>query len=234
MNIKGILFDKDGTLIDFYATWMPAYQSASEMLATRVNKPELAQRLMAMGGYDPALGRCAPWSLLASGTTENIARLWVRETGLEDEEAEVQKIETLFNRHVATHAFPVTDLASLFERLLALGIVLGVATMDSEASARATLSTLRIQDKLSFLCGYDSGYGEKPHPGMIHAFCAQTQLPEARVAVVGDTPRDLEMARAANVGLVVGVLTGASLRPSLEGLADHVLASIAEIESVLN
>ena len=234
MNIKGILFDKDGTLIDFHATWMPAYQSASEMLATRVNKPGLAQRLMAMGGYDPASRRCAPWSPLASGTTESIARLWVRETGLDDEEAEVRKIEALFDRHVADHAIPVTDLAALFERLLERGIVLGVATMDSEASARATLLNLQIQDKLGFLCGYDSGYGEKPLPGMIQAFCAQTRLPEARVAVVGDTPRDLEMARTANVGLVVGVLTGASLRSSLEGLADHVLVSIAEIESILS
>ena len=234
MTIKGILFDKDGTLIDFHATWMPVYQSASVMLATRVHKPELAHRLMAMGGYDPVSGRCAPWSPLASGTTESIARLWVREAGLEDEEAEVQTIEALFNRHVATHAIPVTDLVSLFERLLALDIVLGVATMDSEASARATLSTLQIHDKLSFLCGYDSGYGEKPHPGMIHAFCAQNNLQEARVAVVGDTPRDLEMARAAHVGFVIGVLTGASLRPALEGLADHVLASIAEIESILS
>ena len=31
--IRGILFDKDGTLLDFWATWLPAYRSSAEKIA---------------------------------------------------------------------------------------------------------------------------------------------------------------------------------------------------------
>jgi phosphoglycolate phosphatase len=41
------------------------------------------------------------------------------------------------------------------------------------------------------------------------------------------------MGRAAAAGLVVGVLTGTSGRADLAALADHVLDSILEIESLL-
>ena len=93
---------------------------------------------------------------------------------------------------------------------------------------------VELQGFMSFVCGYDSGYGEKPGRGMVDAFCASTGLSVSDVAVVGDTPHDLNMGRAAGAGLVIGVLSGASPRGSLVELADHVLTDISELESVLS
>ena len=47
--------------------------------------------------------------------------------------------------------------------------------------------------------------------------------------MVGDAVHDLAMGRAAGVGLVVGVLGGASAREDLAGTADLILAGIAEL-----
>jgi len=49
------------------------------------------------------------------------------------------------------------------------------------------------------------------------------------VAVVGDAVHDLAMGRAAGVGLTVGVLSGTSRREDLVGLADIIVASIADL-----
>ncbi len=86
---------------------------------------------------------------------------------------------------------------------------------------------------MDFVCGYDSGFGHKPGPGMVQEFCRATELKAEQVAVVGDSPHDLDMARAAGAGLAVGVLTGVSPRELLLQHADLVLDSIADLETAL-
>lgn len=233
MAIRGILFDKDGTLLDFHATWMPAYRSAAEVVSRDAGRPEFANRLLAMGGYDHETGRCKPGLPLASGANVDIARLWARECGLDDAMQLVARMEEIFAREAAARAVPVGDLASLFTRLTERGLHLGIATMDSEALAHTTVSRLEIDGFLSFVCGYDSGFGVKPGPGMVAAFCERLSLQPADVLVVGDTLHDLHMGRAAGAGLVVGVLSGTGTRDILESHCDHVLENVLALESLI-
>jgi phosphoglycolate phosphatase len=142
-------------------------------------------------------------------------------------------MDARFAESLTLNPVPVTDLAALFGRLKRRGLKLGVATMDSHAAATAAIETYKLVGLVDFVAGYDSGHGEKPGPGMVHAFCRMIELPERSVAVVGDTPHDMEMARSAGAGLAIGVLTGASSREVLADYADHVLASIAELERLL-
>ncbi len=233
-RIKGVLFDKDGTLIDFHATWIPAYQQAAAHLCDAAGNDDCRESLLVAGGYNPATGRCAPESPLACGSTGEIARLWSARLGLGDPFEVVRELERTFAEFAATRPIPVTDLTALFGRLKDKQMVLGVATMDSEKLASITLTQLQVRHYMSFVCGYDSGFGVKPEPGMVEAFCAHAELEPESVALVGDTPHDLNMGRAAGVGLVVGVLTGASPPDSLHGLADHVLPDISHLEDVLD
>ena len=74
MAIKGILFDKDGTLLDYVATWMPLNHKAA--LAAAGGDQGLADRLLAAGGYDAATDRVRSGSPLAAGTNREIAVCW--------------------------------------------------------------------------------------------------------------------------------------------------------------
>ena len=75
MVIKGVLFDKDGTLIDVTGTWVPAYkQLLAEVFADRSPK-EIEAKFMA-AGYDPATGAFRAGSVLAQGTTRDIIDIW--------------------------------------------------------------------------------------------------------------------------------------------------------------
>lgn len=226
-----MLFDKDGTLFDFHATWVPVYEALARDVAG--GDPDKAARLLNVAGRDPATGRIHPESILGAGTLAELAVLWAREAGIADAAALRRRIEEQAKQESTRHARPVTDLPPLLRRLRARGLALGVATMDGEAAARAHLEAHGITALLDFVCGYDSGHGVKPQAGMVEAFCRAVGQPAAAVAVVGDTPHDLAMARAAAVGLAVGVLTGASQRETLALHADHVLASIAELETLL-
>ena len=230
-TIRGILFDKDGTLLDFDATWLSAYRRGARAVAALAGAVR-AESLLAAGGFDAATGRCVPRSVLAAGTNREIAAVWARACGL-DVEAVERTIEREFLDAAGCDAVPVTDLDAFLADLAARGLVLGVATMDDEAAARAVLDRFGVSCHLAFLCGGDSGWGTKPGPGMVDAFLAATGLRASEVMVVGDTPHDMEMARAAGVACRVAVLSGAGSRAVLDPLADYVIASIEEIDAVL-
>ena len=230
-SIRGVLFDKDGTLIDFFQTWAPAYEAVALRLAG--GNAVLAERLLTLGGRDPATRRFKPDSALAAGTNAEITRIWAEAIGHADVEGLNKSLNTFFNEHALSNARPVTDLVNLFGRLKSHGFKLGLATMDSAAAAEAQLLSFGVRRLTDFVCGYDSGFGHKPEPGMVQAFCRSVGLAAREIAVVGDSPHDLDMARAAGAGKAIGVLTGVSPREVLSLHADLVLESIADLETVL-
>ena len=230
-RIRAVLFDKDGTLIDFRATWLPAYEAIVRRLVD--SDEQAVDRLLTAGGYDRASGRIDPSSVLAAGTNAEIAAVWADLIGHGDVAALASQVNREFMLHAETSLVAVTDLPALFRRLRQNGLRLGVATNDSEQALRAQIRRLEIDGLIDFFCGYDSGHGAKPGPGMVEAFGRALDLPAAAIAVVGDSLHDLDMARAAGAGLTIGVLTGASPRETLAPHADHVIASIAELEALL-
>ncbi|WP_018011432.1 HAD family hydrolase [Sinorhizobium medicae] len=228
--IAGILFDKDGTLLDYVKSWVPVNYELARIAAK--GDEDLAHVLLRAGGMDPDSGHVVPDSLLAAGNTVEIA------TGMVGAGAPftVEELTSLFDglfAQPAHYAVPVTDLASFFAGLHAKGYRLGVASSDNERSIRETAKRFGFENYLHYIAGYDSGYGTKPEPGMVLGFCAATGLAPDEVAVVGDNNHDMHMGRSAGVGMTVAVLTGTGSRQSLAAASDHCLADITELETVL-
>jgi len=239
---RGVLFDKDGTLIDFHATWVPATVDTAATMAslahpadgTAAARERLVARLVGMIGYDPVTRQLDPESLLARGSLGEIAALWAREPALDGMQDAIQRIGMEFRDRAVGSASPLCELVPLFGRLRKRGLRLGVATMDTTLSARLTFANLGCAHLLDFVTGFDGGHGEKPGPGMVHGFCAAMGIAPSEVVVVGDTQHDLEMAKAAGAGLAVGVLSGVAGHAHLRESADHVIASIEELEPLLD
>lgn len=229
--IRGVLFDKDGTLIDFQQSWGPVMGLVADEIAG--GDAVLARRLLHIGGHDPESGRTAAGSLLAAGTAVEVAEAWAEWVGTADISALAERIDLGFRRHGPDYATPVPGLVETLDHLLARGVALGVATSDSEAAAFGGLTRLGITDRFRFVCGFDTGHGTKPGPGMVRAFCAAVDLPPSCVAVVGDNTHDLEMAHAAGAGLRVGVLTGTGSPAELAPLADVILPGLAALPGFL-
>jgi phosphoglycolate phosphatase len=232
-TIRGILFDKDGTLFDFAATWVPAYIAAADALAKAIGQPDLAQRCLAASGYDEEQGVFVPESPLACAGNDEIVALWLDEAGIDSLPGGTGFVLDVLFEHAARAARPVTDLGLLFRRLRERGLDLGVATADSTRAAQAALTAVGVGDQVDFIAGYDADCGAKPSPSVVHAFCGHVGLVAGEVAVVGDSVVDAEMARAAGAGLAIGVLTGPTPRELLEPAVDRLVASIADLETIL-
>lgn len=229
-TISGILFDKDGTLLDYAKSWVPVNYELARIAAG--GDEALARRLLLAGGMDPDTGHVAPDSLLAAGNTVEIAEGMVAAGAPFSVDALAEHFDGLFAGSAAL-AVAVTDLAAFFATLYGRGYRLGVASSDNEASIRATARRFGFEDYIHYVAGYDSGYGVKPEPGMVLGFCAATGLAPHQVAVVGDNNHDLHMGRNAGAGLTVAVLTGTGSRESLSQASDYCLNDITELVALL-
>ena len=231
MAIRGILFDKDGTLLDFYQTWSNVNWQLARHAAD--NDENLAAELMTRGGYDHATGRIIAGSPLAWAGSRDLAALFAPHLTGPAFEALVDDFKRIFYEGARRDAQAVEGLKPALEKLKTAGYKLGIATTDNEAGISGTLDRFDILHLFDFAAGSDSGHGMKPDPGMVHGFCAATGLQPREIAVVGDNVHDLEMGRAAGAGLRVGVLTGTSSEIDLRPFADQVFQSLVELPDFL-
>ena len=232
MKYRGIIFDKDGTLLDFNRTWLPIYRYAAKEFAA--GDADLEDLLLTQHGYQPGRNRFIGGSLLAAGNNRQIANAWAQQIDKPDQVESIScRLHEIFNHQGSIHATPVKDLANTLKQLRQSGRKLGVATADSHQGIINTLQSFDVLHEFDYLAGYDSGHGVKPEAGMVLAFCEQLALDVATVVVVGDNRHDIEMGRNANAGLCIGVLTGTSTRDDLESIADIVLEDISELPDVI-
>lgn len=230
-DIRGILFDKDGTLIDFNATWFAAADAMA--LAAAAGERALADELLDAAGYDFSAGRFRPDSVLAAGTNADLVALWYPRRAEAERRAVLEELErmTASGGIAAPVALPGCQVA--LSALHTAGYRLGVATNDSTGGAERTLLSLGVAQMFEATYGYDAVANPKPAPDTIHAFCDLTGLKPAQLAMVGDNRHDLQMARAGGAGLAVAVLSGTGTLESLAPLADVVLDSIADLPAYL-
>lgn len=231
-RIKAVLFDKDGTLVDFNRTWGPATRAVVTRLAAGDAglMAALAEDCAFVDGSDDL----SPRSLIVSDATPVFARPWATILGRAPTADFFAEIDALFIDEVLRSLTPLSSTSAL-AALAQTGRPLGLATNDSEASARAQMRRLGLDHLLPFIAGYDSGHGAKPEPGMVLAFAAHAGVAPYEVAMVGDTLHDLHAAKAAGA-LAVAVLTGLTGEAAREELTPHadvVIASLAELESAI-
>lgn len=222
-KLDGILFDKDGTLFDFRATWDSWAAALIAELAD--GNAALAEDIARQIAFDLSEGAFLPHSPVIAGTGREAAECVARAMP----EADVDALEMHMNTSAAAAPLaPAVPLRPLLTDLSEMGLSLGVMTNDSEMGAQAHLQTAGILDCFDFVAGFDSGYGAKPDAAPLLAFCEQQSLTPARVAMVGDSTHDLLAGR--NAGMVtIGVLTGIATEADLAPLADVVLRNIGDL-----
>ena len=231
MAIRGILFDKDGTLIDVIETWLPVYR---EMLAEAFpGQPAEWEDILRRAGYDAEAKSFQANSVIAAGTTDQLVDLWWPGLAEKDRQQRIRQVDDDFVAKSVKYMRPLIPLEPILRELKSRGIKLGIATNDNQVSARNHVAHLGIGSLIDFVVGYDSVERAKPAGDMVHAFCDACGLEPGEVAVVGDNLHDLEMAHDAGAGLAIGVLSGNSRSEDFGSTADAVLASIAELPAFL-
>jgi phosphoglycolate phosphatase len=230
--VKAILFDKDGTLIEFNDTWHALYLKLAMEVSGHVRST--AEALLMRGGYD-ALTHCfAEGSQLAAGTTPGIVRLWLPDASEVEFVHWCKRLNNAFIEEGPLAAVPVKGLVETLTCLHAKGIKLAVVTNDLAEAAERTMQRLSINHLFSAILGYDSVPNPKPAADPVLKFCRDHNCHPSEVLVAGDNHHDIEMARNAGAGYAIGVLTGTGSRETLARNADAILNSIADLPEWLD
>lgn len=226
-RVSGILFDKDGTLFDFHASW--GEWAARQLDELACGDRALVERMARALDFDPDARRFGRGSPVIAGTPETVVETLAPHVPEHPREA-------LHARLVAgaseARMVPAVPLAPLLARLRRHGLRLGVATNDAEAPARAHLEAAGAREYFDFVAGFDSGHGAKPAPGVLLAFARAAGLAPGAVLMVGDSRHDMLAGRAAGMR-TAGVLTGPATRDDLAPVADVVLRDIGELPALL-
>lgn len=223
LRADAVLFDKDGTLFNFGATWDAWGARALRGLA---DGDTAALRALAdVTRFDLTRETFLPESPVIAGTNREVAECLASvlpgrtaddvESFLQGSGEDAPLVQTV-------------PLVALTARLHGLGLMLGVMTNDAEAVARVHLRKAGVEDAFAFVAGFDSGFGAKPDPAPLLAFSNAAGVAAQRVVMVGDSEHDLIAGRAAGMQ-TVAVLTGPIPAERLAPHADAVLPDIGHL-----
>jgi phosphoglycolate phosphatase len=230
-DIDLVIFDKDGTLIEFHLMWGGWVDALARRLEAAAGVA-LRDGLYPLLGVDPETGIVHAHGLMAAtpmSRIREVVQAYVGEAGVSPTIAQAAVEAAWHAPDPVALAQPVTDLAGLLGRLRARVGTFAVATSDDRLPTERTLTALGVRDEFAAITCADDGIRTKPSPDPVLHLCSTLGIAPERTAVVGDSPADLLMARAAGAARSIGVLTGVGDRASLAPHADLVLGSIAEL-----
>lgn len=207
-DVRALLFDLDGTLID---SKLDIVNAVNAMLH-EIGRPELP--LDTVAGY---VGHGAP-RLVASVLGPEASDA-VRNKGLE-----------LFLRHYEAHKLDHTrTYPGVKEGLDALtGCALAVLTNKPTQISEEIIAGLGLKQYFRAICGGDSFPKKKPDPAGALAILREFAVRPEQSAMVGDSDVDIQTARNAGM-LAVAVTYGFGKHDKASEAADFYVDSLAEV-----
>jgi len=230
MEIKAIIFDKDGTIANFGVTFNRATRLVLDEIC--IGDPELMERAAEVLRYDLSSGLIGDQSVIIAGTGIDIAEALSSVLPIDDIEMFGSILDEMYGEICLNMVEALPGAVAALEALHEAGFILGVATNDSEDNAVSQMEALEIDHLFEHVFGSDSGFGPKPGSGMIDAFVARLGLSPRQVLMVGDSIHDMQAGRAAGVSNCA-VETGPASRDVLIAHADIVLHSVAALPQAL-
>lgn len=236
MAIKAIIFDKDGTLIDFDAFWISVSVNAINYLladigAEGIPTDELLGSIGVKGGVSDIDGT------LCKGTYEEISDAFasvIKKHGYSVPEDMHARVLAAYNKsaHTGTVKPTCDDIADVLGKLKAKGIKLAVVTTDNYEITRYCLDELGITALFDKIYTDDGKTPVKPNPACALDFAEFTDSSKEEIIMVGDTMTDVRFARNAGI-FVVGVGACPESRQRLEPYADKVLPDVSHLSSFI-
>jgi phosphoglycolate phosphatase len=240
ISCRLIIFDKDGTLIDFTATWVPLIRKRVSFLVKALgrNDQELGAFLLKSWGIDPTNGKIDPRGPCPVSPRSDeivIGTMALYQQGYPWDESK-QWVAKAFDEADADgdwrgKVVPIEGIQNFLSRLRERGFHTALATNDERKDTEAILNHLGMEGLFdTILCAGEVNL-PKPHPETIFSICRQLGVNPKEAVMVGDSVADMMTGKRAGVALTVGILEGGvTPREELEKVADLVVNSVRDLK----
>ncbi|MBY8909410.1 HAD family hydrolase [Salinicoccus roseus] len=218
-----ILFDKDGTLMDYHKVWTPYAKRSIEAFAQKFDrhdiKDELAHRLGLING------EIAPNSILASGTGETIQNYFERYQRGAGEWMKSFYEENLDSLRDSMEM--IEGAEDVLHHLAADGYKNIIVTSDSRLSTEYFVRKFSLENVVHEVVAGDDSEFHKPDIRILNPLFKKYDYALDEMVMVGDNRADTMLGYEEGLR-TIGVLSGTSRRQDMEG-ADIILDSVTEI-----
>jgi len=231
-----VIFDKDGTLLDFRKTWIAiikelinaidAYQPMTESLKERIEHAlgiyvEKGQ----IDGYGPlAMGTFSECNALIAYCLYREGLRWDKAQNIVDTVG--KQVFGPSTRKQSVQAAP--GALQLLKSLKSRGINTAVATNDKESDALIDMDFIGATPYIDLVVGADSVANAKPAPDMVNKICSSLGRASRKSILIGDTIMDALLGKNAGVMLTIGI-SGIVSSDELAKYVDVVISSLEEI-----
>lgn len=211
MRFATILFDLDGTVVDSGAIILASLRHATQTVLGETIPDE---RLLATVG--------------GSGLASQM-----RDFDPERVE-ELVRVYTEHNKPLHAELVACAGMLELLEELKRDGRTLGIVTAKRRATVALAFETVPIEHLFDVVVAGDETERHKPHPEPLLRALAQAGAAARAAAYVGDSPFDVQAAKAGGLAAVAVTWGGIHTRERLEREEpDHIVDTVEELRAAL-
>ena len=215
-NIRGVVFDLDGTLID----------SAPDIVAN-------LNEVLVRRGVEP-FAPDAVRSMIGGGAMKLLERAW-RALDRDPPDAlseQYQEFITAYSARPTEHTTPFPGAEEVLLRLRDAGVAVGLCTNKPEAITRRILDDYGWTSHFAAVIGGDTTPERKPDPTPMSAALNAMNVSPGEAVMVGDSAPDVGAARAVGAACIL-VSFGYSRVPIGELGGDAVVDDLCEVWTLL-
>lgn len=232
---RALLFDKDGTLIDFHLKWLTWCRIVAETVSKECPAIHDLEGKMKVWGVNLQTGEVDPYGLLATGSTQSLLESLAHKIepackSRDEASGFIFKAMQVAYRATAKRELvrALPGVSTAIKELPRLGYILAVVTTDDASEAEKDLRILGLDRYFTVIMGCDLVKNCKPAPDLVLETCRRLAVDPSEVCVIGDTAADMKMARNAGAACRIGVAAGVTPREGLIQVADIVLDSMED------
>ena len=237
MKPELIIFDKDGTLIDFDAFWVSVSVKAIEYVLREVGREDIPvdEILLAIGVKD---GVTDIDGKLCGGTYLEIAELIYEVIAAHGCNADKERVVKLaldgYNIYAGEgKVIPTCEgLVPYLHELKESGIKLALVTTDNPYITGLCLKSLGVYELFDRIYADDGSNPTKPDPYYANELMREFGVSAENMIMVGDTMTDIGFAKNAGI-LAVCVARNEKLTARLAPYADKVIAKITDLAEII-
>ena len=213
LRYRAVLFDLDGTLVDWYAALSDAVNFARRSHGLP-DLPEGRIRQFVGDGLEKLLERAFDASEVPHGA--------------------VDAFESRYDEICCVRSRVLDDVADTLARLASLGLQMAVCTNKPTGFSTKILDHLQLARFFRAIVGPDAAGARKPDARhVLHALDA-TRCEKGDALFVGDMPIDVRAARNSGIDVAV-VATGSSTMEELQdSKPDHILSRFSDLVGVVS
>ena len=221
--IRAILFDKDGTLLQFTEGWVDSIVGFLEDKILDDNKKREVFREIGIREY----GGVEENSILSSETAMDLAIIFSKYLDEDLDEIYGELDDHLLNYLKKNNKFirETCDLRKLFEALRERGILIGIFTSDNYRQAKYSMDYLGLDSFIDFYAAADI-YKKKPNKESLEVFKKKYSLEDQEIIIVGDSRVDMVFGEDT---VKVGVLCGTGSREMLAKYTDNIIDDPSQV-----